>query len=225
MYGTLVDLAQVGDEAGDGRAIREVVRRWRTHQLEISWLLTVMERYEDFEAVTAYALDVALSQSRVRLSRHERDALLRDFDAVPAFSEVGSALDRLRDAGFRLAVLSNGSAPMLESLLRKAGLRDRFEVVVSADEVGAYKPAPAVYHHAARRLKRSIAEVWLVSANAFDAAGAKAAGMKVAKVERQPSFRYPFAEPPDLTVASLEELTTRLEFDETRGSFSAADET
>lgn len=208
----------MSDGLGHQRDITGLVSRWRGHQLEISWLLTVMERYEDFEAVTAYALDVALADCGLQLSDHERRALLRNVELLETFPDVAPALDRLADAGFPLAVLSNGSPRMLESLLGTAGIRERFEAVISVDEVGAYKPAPAVYHHAARRLDRSIGEVWLVSGNPFDAAGAKAAGMRVAKIERQPSFRYPFAGQPDLTVSSLEELAAELvEVDDTGG--------
>ncbi len=169
-----------------------------------------MERYEDFEVVTAHALDVALADCGLRLVDGEREALLRTVELLEVFPDAGPALDRLRDAGFPLAVLSNGSPRMLESMLGHAGIRDRFAAVISVHEVRAYKPAPAVYHHAARCLGRAIGDVWLVSGNPFDAAGAKAAGMKVAKVERRPSFHYPFATAPDLTVTSLEELAGAL---------------
>lgn len=210
VYGTLGDVARMSGELGHERDLTALLSRWRDHQLEISWLLTVMGRYEDFEAVTAYALDVALAGCDMRLSDQERRRLLRNVELLETFPDVGPALEQLGVAGFPLAVLSNGSPRMLESMLVAAGIRDRFEVVISADEVRAYKPAPAVYHHAARRLKRAIGDVWLVSGNPFDAAGAKAAGMRVVKVERQPSFRYPFAPAPDLTVSSLEELPAAL---------------
>jgi 2-haloacid dehalogenase len=82
--------------------------------------------------------------------------------------------------------------------------------VISVDEVGVFKPAPAVYEHAARRLGRPIADVWLVSANPFDAAGGKVAGMRVCKLERRPSIRYAFAGPPDLILTSLAALPAAL---------------
>jgi len=197
-------------ELGDRRDLGPLISLWRRHQLEISWLLSVMERYEDFERVTAYALDVAIGECGLRLSGADRRALMRSVELLEVHSDVDVALARLDDAGFPLAVLSNGSPRMLDALLGRAGIRERFAAVISVDEVGVFKPAPAVYHHAARRLGRLIGDVWLVSGNPFDAAGAKAAGMRVAKIERQPSFRYPFAGDPDITVSSLEELAARL---------------
>lgn len=192
------------------RDIGPLVTGWRRHQLEISWLLSVMERYEDFEAVTAYALDVALAEGGLVLSEDERRALLRNVERLEVFPDVRPALDRLEAADFPLAVLSNGSSRMLDALLGRAGITERFAAVISVDEVGVFKPAPAVYRHAARRLDREIGDVWLVSGNPFDAAGAKAAGMRVAKIERQASFCYPFAEAPDIIVSGLEELAAEL---------------
>jgi FMN phosphatase YigB (HAD superfamily) len=72
-----------------------------------------------------------------------------------------------------------------------------------------FKLALAVYRHAAEGLGRPIEEVWLVSANMFDCAGAKA-GMRVAAVERERAVRYAFAEPPDLVVPDLLELASTL---------------
>ena len=210
VYGTLGDVSRLAEGIGDGRDLSGLVARWRTHQLEISWLVTLMDRYADFGAVCADALELAVAQEGVELSEGDRRALLRRLEVLAAYPDAAPALRRLRQAGFELAVLSNGSPQMLGSLLRSAGIEDCFAAVISVDEVRAFKPAPVVYRHAAARLGRSLDEIWMVSGNAFDAAGAKAAGMKVAKIERAPTFSYPFADPPDLTVRTLEELADTL---------------
>jgi 2-haloacid dehalogenase len=67
-----------------------------------------------------------------------------------------------------------------------------------------------VYAHGAARLGLAPAEVWLVSGNAFDCAGAKAAGLGAVRVERARGASYGFAEPPNLVVSSLAELADRL---------------
>lgn len=207
VYGTLGDPRGMADAlAGVAQEPERLARSWRTHQLQISWLLSLIERYEDFEAVTAYALEVAFAEAELELASGARQQALRGLETLPLYDDVAPALVRLEAAGGVLAVLSNGSPAMLESLLRSAGIRDRFQQVVSVDEVGVFKPAPAVYRHAAQRLDRAVDELWLVTANPFDAAGAKSAGMRVAKVEREPSFDYPFAPRADLVVSTLLEL-------------------
>lgn len=201
VYGTLGDPARLTD-ANTG-APPELAASWRRHQLEITWLLTVMDRYEDFDAVTAHALDVAVAEAGLGLSPADRATLLEGARALAPFPDAAAALERLDAAGLPLVVLSNGSPSGLETLLASAGLRERFVEVISAGEVGAYKPSPRVYKHAAERLGRPPGEIWLVSGNPFDAAGAKLAGMRVVKVERGASFRYPFAPAPDLVVEDL----------------------
>jgi len=64
LYGTLVDPIAISGELGrvlgdsDGR---EAARLWRLKQLEYSFRLTAMGRYEDFRWVTSRALDFALA--------------------------------------------------------------------------------------------------------------------------------------------------------------------
>lgn len=207
VFGTLVDVSGMGRELArpglDGAAL---AASWRRHQLEISWLLSLMDRYEAFDAVTAHALDVALGEAGVELAAPEREEALRALVRLPAYADAAPALERLRAAGLRLAVLSNGTPAMLDAVLAASGIRERFEEVISVDEVGVYKPAPRVYAHGAARLGLPPGLVWLVSANPFDCAGAKAAGLGVARIERAAGAAYPFARPPDVVARSLDEL-------------------
>ena len=192
------------------RDAEAVAAAWRRHQLEISWLVTAMARYEDFEAVSRYALDAALGEAGAELGAEERRGVLTALERLELHDDVRGALEGLDGQGLPLAVLSNGSPRLLEVLLAHTGVRARFDEVISADEVRAYKPAPAVYRHAAERLGRPVEEVWLVSANPFDVAGAKAAGLRAALVERRRTFRYGFAPPPDAVVATLVDLPSAL---------------
>lgn len=119
-------------------------------------------------------------------------------------------LERLRGQGYALAVFSNGAPHMLDALLANTGLTEFFETCISVDEVGVYKPSPAVYRHAAQRLGLPIEQVRLVSANPFDDIGAEAAGMRAAWVDRGNGLFEPDGTPPDVVVANLTELADRL---------------
>jgi 2-haloacid dehalogenase len=79
-------------------------------------------------------------------------------------------------------------------------------MIVSVEEVGTYKPAPAVYRRAVERLGLWPGEVLFVTANGWDAYGAKAFGLRVAWCNRtgQPPERLPAA--PDVEIRSLAEL-------------------
>ncbi|MEV0918618.1 HAD family hydrolase [Streptomyces sp. NPDC049967] len=91
-------------------------------------------------------------------------------DAVPA-------LDRLAD-GYRHAVLSNASIINQDRKLRVLGVRDRFEAVVCAVELGISKPEAGAFHAAVEALGLEPQEVAYVGDHPdIDAAGAVAAGL------------------------------------------------
>lgn len=211
-YGTLVDPSRWADVlTGHVRDPDRFAAAWRRHQLEISWLVSLMERYEDWTVVTRHALDAALAEEGLDVPAGTRAELLERTGSDPQlFGDVAESLVRLEQDGHRLAVLSNGTAAQLHSIIERTGIADRFTEVVSVDEVGVFKPAAAVYEHAARRLGLPRRQVWLVSGNPFDVAGAKGAGIRAAKVERGPTFSYGFADPPDLVVTSLSQLADKL---------------
>jgi putative hydrolase of the HAD superfamily len=67
------------------------------------------------------------------------------------FPDVLPALDALRAAGVRLAVVSNWDCS-LEETLASLGVGDRFEAVAASAVVGAAKPDPAIFADALARL-------------------------------------------------------------------------
>jgi 2-haloacid dehalogenase len=211
MVGTLVDPMSHADALRPHTDQPErLAQAWRTHQLEISWLLSLAEDYQDWGSVTAWALDVALAEAGLSLSGAQRETALTRAASPDLFADVTSALSRLRGEGMDLWVFSNGTRAGLDRILARHELGGYFSGVVSCEEVGIYKPSPATYRHAADRIGLRPDQVWLVSGNPFDCAGGSLAGMPVAKVERTPSITYPFAQEPDRVVTGLEDLPTAL---------------
>jgi 2-haloacid dehalogenase len=147
----------------------------------------------------------------VPLSEAAARGLFEAYAKLPAFDDARDGLAALRKAGRLAVAFSNGSAPALRALLGGAGLLDLLGDVVSVAEVQTFKPHPAVYRHLAERVGRAPAETWLVSSNAWDVLGAKAAGLRAAWVRRAPgAVLDPWGVEPDLVVADLRELAARL---------------
>jgi 2-haloacid dehalogenase len=206
-YGTLFDVASAAQACREvlGPDVEPLAALWRDKQLQYTWLRAAQGRHADFWTVTADALDFALE--RLALERPGLRARLMDlYLTLRTFPEVRDVLDRLRRAGLRTAILSNGSPHMLESAVRGAGLADSIDMVLSVEEVGVYKPHPRVYQLAVDRLGVPAATIAFQSSNAWDAYAASAFGMKVVWCNRygQPRERLPGA--PDHEVHSLAEL-------------------
>ena len=213
LYGTLVDPIAIAAELGrllgdaDGRA---VARLWRSKQLEYSFRLTAMSRYEDFGWVTARSLDFALASTGARLPAGQAGRIVELYDHLRPFPDAVPALRVLAGLGYELAVLSNGTPAMIGNCLANSGLSGFFGELISADEVGAFKPSPAVYRHAAGRLSVPADQVRLVTSNAFDCVGAGAAGMRTAWVNRSAVPFDTIGAQPDLTVPALDRLPAAL---------------
>ncbi|WP_335938685.1 HAD family hydrolase [Streptomyces sp. PTD5-9] len=93
------------------------------------------------------------------------------------FPDVLPVLDRLA-GGFRHAVLSNSSLQHQDRKLRALGVRDRFEAVVCAVELGVSKPEAGAFHAACEALALEPGEVAYVGDEPdIDAGGAIAAGL------------------------------------------------
>jgi 2-haloacid dehalogenase len=213
MYGTLVD--PVGISKQLERYLPEQALRlsevWRQKQLEYTFRLAAMERYEDFEQVTRKALDYALAVVGGELQPEQKDALIAQYNDLERFPDVEPGLERLKEAGHQMIIFSNGAPHMLQALMDAAELRPYFQGFVSVDEVKTYKPSPKTYRHAARRLERPIGEVRLVSSNPFDDIGAETAGMKSAWVDRSGGLFDTLGSPPEIVVGTLTELADALE--------------
>ena len=208
MYGTLVDPIRIWKQLeqyipGDAQRIAEM---WRQKQLEFTFRLTAMERYEDFEQVTRKALDYALAANGHSLDAQQKNSLMAQYNDLEHFVDVESGLQRLKDQGYTMVVFSNGNPAMLTNIMNAANLHPYFRGFVSVDEVKVYKPSPLVYRHVANSLGWSIDEVRLISSNPFDVIGAEAAGMQAAWVNRSGGMFDTLAPRPQMVVKSLVEL-------------------
>lgn len=200
---TLLDLGALDPHFERAFGDAGVRRSWFVQALQSALVATVTGAYSDFGAVGAAALDMTAERLGVRLSEEDRRSIVGGIRELPPHPEVPAALDLLRDAGLRLAALTNNTAEVAEAQLANAGLSDRFEKILSADTVRRLKPAPEPYRAAAEALGVETSQVRLVAAHAWDVAGAMRAGCAAAFVARPGMVLDPLAEPPDVAGTDL----------------------
>ncbi len=208
VYGTLVDPAGMAAPLGRlfGTRAALAAQLWREKQLEYTFRRALMRRYVDFNLCTAQALRYVGAQLGARLGEADERALLGQYLRLPAFPDVAAGLPLLQRAGHVLLALSNGTEPAVRTLLQHAGVGEYFHAILSADQIGTFKPDPAVYDLVAQAAGQADSS-WLVSANPFDVIGAKARGLKVAWLRRDAAGIFdPWEFQPDLVVRSVDEL-------------------
>jgi 2-haloacid dehalogenase len=119
-------------------------------------------------------------------------------------------LERLLDAGFRTAALTNGSTKAANVQIENAGLHTFIQRVVSVEEVGRFKPDPSTYRHAARVMDVDVERSMLISAHDWDVAGATSAGAQAAYV-RRPGSVWTLPTPmPDVAGFDLRDIADQL---------------
>jgi HAD superfamily hydrolase (TIGR01509 family) len=132
---------------------------------------------------------------------HER--VRRQVDARPGAVELVARLRALD--GVMLGLASNSPRYLVDDALATAGMADRFDAIVTSDDVEHAKPAPDIYLLACERLGVQPSETVALEDSASGIAAAKAAGLTVIGV---PQYAETDASAADRVVESLEELLT-----------------
>ncbi|KPQ26225.1 MAG: haloacid dehalogenase, type II [Halomonas sp. HL-48] len=215
VYGTLIDTQGVKVELErsltEPDKAAEFARRWRDKQLEYSFRHGLMGAYVPFSQCTREALVFTDRALQTGLSDNDRDHLMAVYAELHAFPDVVPALDQLRDAGMRCVAFSNGTTDAVSALLKRAGVDQHMDDVVSVDDIKRFKPDPAVYAFLRTRLETRPEQTWLISSNPFDVIGATHAGLRSAWVRRHSDAPFdPWGVEPDMTVTDLESLAGRL---------------
>jgi putative hydrolase of the HAD superfamily len=124
--------------------------------------------------------------------------MLREHRASNAWRRIGlgvrESLERLRGAGFKLAVVSN-SEGTIEQMLREIDLGPLFDAVIDSSVVGVTKPDPRIFAIALDRLGVAAADALMVGDSpSADVDGASAAGIRAALID--PYDFYPWSRAP-----------------------------
>jgi 2-haloacid dehalogenase len=210
-YGTLFDYASAAAGCRDalGDRMDRLTILWRDKQLQYAWLRSLQGRHAAFWQVTGDALDYAMETLGID-DAPLRERLMNLYLRLDAFPEVPEMLRRLKAAGLKTAILSNGSPEMLDAIVENAKIGALLDAVLSVEDVGIYKPHPKVYQLAVDRLGVTPQEIIFLSSNAWDAHAASAFGMRVAWCNRYGQRRERLPGRPDHEIRTLAELPNLL---------------
>ncbi len=184
-YGTLIDwesgiaAAFLAAAAADGKRLERAAVLAAYAELEP---VVEAETHRSYgEVLTETAKRVA-----ARLGWPLPDArapfLVASLPAWPPFHDTNPALERLATAGYRLGILSNVDDDLLAATRRH--FRVGFDLLVTAQQVGAYKPAPNHFTVARQRIG---GRRWLHAAQSHlhDVVPARALGIPIAWINRK----------------------------------------
>ncbi|MBF0267224.1 MAG: haloacid dehalogenase type II [Alphaproteobacteria bacterium] len=210
-YGTLFDVAAAVRRLSSqlGGQDKALAGLWRQKQLEYTWLRSLRGDFVDFEQVTGEALDWSLSSLGLDMSALHAPlmALYRQLDAYP---DAKQTLERLKSAGLRTAILSNGSQSMLDAAIASARIGPVLDDVLSVDRLRIYKPHPSVYAMVEAQCQAKPGETVFVSGNFWDASAGATFGFHAVWINRTNALPEPLPGQPKAVIAQLADLITLL---------------
>ena len=112
-YGTLFDVNSAAEKCKNkiGKKWEDFANHWRTTQLEYTWLRSLMNRHKDFWQVTEDSLKKSMEAYNIEASM--KNELLNLYKVLSPFEEVLETLKSLKEQGYKLAILSNGTPNLL----------------------------------------------------------------------------------------------------------------
>ncbi|GAC1308109.1 MAG: haloacid dehalogenase type II [Vulcanimicrobiaceae bacterium] len=200
---TLLDLSALDPLFVDAFGDKATRRVWFAQMLQLAMGATIIGSYAEFGEIARASLDMTARKRGVALDEERKRRILSGMSALPAHGDVAEGLRRLRDAGLRLAVLTNSAPHVVRAQLEHAHLEGFFEHVLSVDAVRRFKPAPETYAYAAQTLGVEPANLMLVAAHDWDVAGAMHAGLRAAFVSRHGTALNALEAVPEIVAPSV----------------------
>jgi len=207
---TLLDLralaAPFENVFGDGA----IFSQWFAQVIQSALLTVVTGPYQDFAQVGRSALDMLAERRGLVLDDEQRNLILGTMRTLPPHPDVIPALEILKDAGFRMAALTNSPPQLAEAQLMHAELTPFMERIMSVDAVQSLKPAAKVYEYAAEQLGIKPAKMRLIAAHSWDVAGAMRAGCAAGFVARPGMVLEPLFPAPDIIAADMISMAEKI---------------
>jgi 2-haloacid dehalogenase len=169
-----------------------------------TWYFTSAGRYEGFASLANAAFRSAARIQGIDLSDADCRRLVEAYSELTVWPDVPAALQALRKSGVRIALLSNLSEADLRSGLRRDGIENEFEFVLSTDRIQKFKPAPSAYALAIQAFGLRRDQIGFAASAAWDAAGATSFGYSSVWVNRSTAFPEPAFRSPELVADGMD---------------------
>ncbi len=167
----------------------------------------VFDPYLDLQTLTGAAINRQHVEAYTRARTLE---LLQGMQPMPGVLETIQAAHRL---GLRLAVASSSSSAWVLSHLRRLGLEQAFEVIVTRDDVTAVKPDPALFRLAVERMGLPPGDALALEDSLNGILSARAAGLHTVAIPNAITagldFRAADLVLPSMCALSLESILNR----------------
>lgn len=207
---TLLDMTTLKNKINNLLGNSKGFNIWFGMLLQYSLVDNCVGIYHDFVTIANATLGMAAKTLKIVIDEKEKQAALATLKELPAHADVPIGLQLLKENGFRLATLTNSPLATLTAQLHQAKISEYFEATFSIDTIKKYKPAVETYTWATEQLSTNVTGAILIAAHGWDIAGALAAGMQAAFIDREGQSLYPLASKPQFIGKDLIEVANSM---------------
>ncbi len=187
-----------------------MMRLWFADLILYSEALTLAGVYVPFTDIGAAVLAMLAKTRGLTVSDGDKADWTNAFATMPPHPEVPAALDKLRNAGFRLFTLTDNLLEVQTRQLEHGGIADRFERRFSVDKVGHHKPSHEAYAYVESQLGTKPADMLLIASHTWDTIGALGAGWHAALIKRPGNDVLGVGPQPEVVGTDLDDVANQL---------------
>ena len=208
---TLSDMSPMGQRFVDVGAPAHLAATWFASLLRDGFALTAAGGTAPFSQLGVGVLRASLRGLSLNRTMDEAiEHVMGGFDELVVHEDVNDGIPALAALGIRLVTLSNGAAGVAERLFERAGIGGHFERLLSVEDAGAWKPAPAAYAYAGQQCGVGPEDMLLVAVHPWDIHGAHIAGLGTAWINRSGATYPGYFASPTLEATSISHLALLL---------------
>ena len=207
---TLLDMSPIKNEINHFFEKEYAFKQWFSFLLQFSLVEMVTDSYHNFSEIGDAALEMVAQAENKNIPEQSKKEILSKMASLQAHQDVEEGLSKLKEAGYRLATLTNSAQKVADKQLVNAGIDTYFEKSLSVESMKMFKPKLETYSRALKELSASANETLFVAAHGWDISGAARAGLSTAFIEREGKALYPLAPSPTYKGKTLIEIARQL---------------
>lgn len=185
-YGTLIDweggissaIRKLVDKNGFSLDLNNIADKYIKVELEVE-----AEKYRKYHEILQLAVKRLLRSEGLEISDNDASEFADAIYSWSPFPETKESLSKLKEKGYKLIILSNIDNEIIQKSIQLIGIN--FDGVVTAEEVGSYKPDYGHWQEILKRFKAKKHEVLHVAASyVHDIIPAKTQGFDAVWINR-----------------------------------------
>lgn len=209
VYGTLLDMNDIKKKVNRLLDSKRGFILWSEMLMHYSLVANATE-HQHFADIAKASMKMAARSLDISFTNDGFVEIMELLKHLPLQEGVQEGLSILKDKNYKFAALTNFPLSIVIERMERTGLISYFENILSADEIGKYKPHKESYLKVLEKTRTVPGSVLMITSHGWDIAGAMHSGMEAAYIERGGEILFPLSPPPRFIAKDITALARQL---------------